>query len=155
MKLSQPVPEEQLREARKRTERLINVRDRSSAELRSRLNKAGFTDTVVEVEVNAALSMGLVDDERFVRLYVEGKKKSGWGRNRIEAGIKRYGIELKHCEGYPESFFTEEDELRRAQESLRRFRSVAKDQWGAQYRRLVSRGFTAETALKVLTLLTI
>jgi len=141
---------EQLHEARKRTERLINVRDRSSAELRKRLREAGFTDAVVEEEVEDALSLGLIDDERFTRLYVQGKKRSGWGQNRIEVEIRRYGIELRYCEGYPESFFTEEEELRRAQECLSCFHSAAKNRWAAQYRRLISKGFSTGITLKAL-----
>ena len=147
--------EGQLREARKKTERLISVRDRSSAELKLRLEKAGFSDTVIRREVDDALSAGLVDDERFMRLYIEGKKRCGWGQNRIEAELKRFGIEIRLSEGYPESFFDEEEEIKRAQECLCSFRSSAKDQWAAGYRRLISRGFSREIAQKVLRTLTI
>jgi len=140
--------EEQLKEARKRTERFVNVRDRSSAELEFRLKIAGFSESVIECEVKNALSVGLVDDERFTRLYVEGKKRSGWGQNRIVSELRRFGIEIKNCEGYPERFFDEEEELKRAQECLRRFNSTAKNQQAAFYRRLVSKGFSMEISQK-------
>lgn len=142
--------EQQLREARKRTERLINVRDRSSTELKNRLKRAGFSDNVVNHELEAACKTGLVDDERFTRLYIEGKKNHGWGKNRIEAGLRGFGIDLRLYEGYPERFFTEADELKRARTSLGSFHTTSKDPRGAQYRRLISKGFShgiAQSAL--------
>ena len=142
--------EEQLKEAHKRTERLINVRDRSSEELRHRLLIAGFSEAVVDHEVKRALSSGLISDDRFMRLYIEGKKRNGWGQKRIEAELKRFGIEIRLHEDYPECFFSEEDEIKRAKECLARYHSTAKDQWAAQYRRLIFRGFTTDIAQKAL-----
>jgi regulatory protein len=143
-------PEEQLQSARKKAERLIGVRDRSEAELRGRLARAGFDESVVERVVSEALSVGLVDDDRFVRLYVAGKKRSGWGCLRIERELTRYGIELACREGYPQAFFTDEDELNRARACLEKLRVRAKDQRAAQYRHLLSKGFPTRIARKAL-----
>ena len=139
----------QLHEARKKTERLINVRDRSSAELMSRLLHAGFSGDVALQEVQDALITGLIDDERFMRLYVESKKRSGWGQHRIEAELRRFGINIRLCEGYPESFFCENDEADRALGCLRRFNTKSKNWQAACFRRLISKGYSVETAKKV------
>ncbi|MDR3037244.1 MAG: RecX family transcriptional regulator [Coriobacteriales bacterium] len=144
--------EEQMYEARRRTERLIQVRDRSEAELRDRLGRAGFSASIVEREVAKALDFGLVDNERFASLYVAGKKHRGWGRLRIEKELRRFGIELRSFEGYPEAFFTEQDELARAQSCLERFRPRSADVQAARYRRLISRGYSNETARAALSL---
>jgi regulatory protein len=142
--------EEQLRQARKKAECLIGVRDRSEAELRERLNRAGFQGFIVEQVVNEALAAGLVDDSRFIQVYVASKRRSGWGRVRIEQGLRRYGIELGRHGGYPGEFFPEEDELERACTCLENFYSRAKDQKAARYRHLLTKGFSPETAWKAL-----
>jgi len=147
--------EEQLREARKCTERLINVRERSSVELGRRLQKAGFADDIVEREVKDAISAGLIDDERFAVLYMQSKKRGGWGRNHIEAKLRFFGIDIKSFEGYPERFFSDEEEAKLAQEYLKRFHTSSKDPRAACFRRLTSRGFSFETAQKTVKKLTI
>jgi regulatory protein len=143
-------PEDRLQGARKKAERLIGVRDRSETELRGRLARAGFDEPIVERVVSEALSVGLLDDDRFVRLYIAGKKRSGWGRLRIERELTRYGIELGCREGYPGAFFTDEDEFDRARACLEKHPVRAKDQRAAQYRHLLSKGFSAGIARKAL-----
>jgi SOS response regulatory protein OraA/RecX len=144
--------EEQRYALRRKTERLINVRDRSEAELRGRLRNAGFDEGLIDGELSRLLLAGLVDDERFTRLYIAGKKRSGWGRIRIERELGRFGIDLREREGYPERFFCEDDECERASACLARFclRSRAKDPQAAQYRFLLSRGFSMETTRKAI-----
>jgi regulatory protein len=140
--------EEQLQQARKKAECLIGTRDRSEAELRERLRRAGFQDSIVEQVMDEVLAVGLVDDCRFVQVYVASKRHSGWGRIRIEQELRRYGIELRQCEGYPEEFFPEGDELERACACLESFCSRAKDQNAARYRHLMAKGFSPEIAWK-------
>jgi regulatory protein len=138
--------EEQLHEARRKAERLIGVRERSEAELKGRLKRAGFASSIVEQVTAEALAAGLVDDRRFTELYIAGKKHSGWGQPRIEQELKAYGIELSHYEGYPEVFFSAGDELARASACLTGFSSRAKDLQAARYRHLLSKGFSQQTA---------
>jgi len=148
-------PEEQLRDARKCTERLINVRERSSTELYRRLLRAGISEDVANREVENAIVTGLVDDERFAQMYIESKKRGGWGKNHIEAKLRFFGIEIRGYEGYPERFFNENEELCRAEEYLKRFHTTSKDPRTACFRRLTSRGYSLETAQTVLKKLTI
>jgi regulatory protein len=142
--------EDPLREARKKAECLISVRERSEVELRERLKRAGFKDAVVEQVIGEALAVGLVDDSRFVELYVAGKKRSGWGQARIERELRRYGIELQQQGSYPDEFFSEEEECERAFACLEGFRSRAKDQEAARYRHLLSKGFSQQVAWRTL-----
>ena len=147
--------EEQLKEARKCTERLINVRERSSAELAQRLRKAGFADILIQKELEAVVSSGLIDDERFAQAYVESKKRSGWGKNRIEAKLRSFGIDIRLYEAYPERFFCEDEEQFQAEEYLKKFRTTSQDPRAACFRRLISRGFSVETARITVKKLTI
>ncbi|MDR1014054.1 MAG: recombination regulator RecX [Coriobacteriales bacterium] len=143
---SGPTPEERLRAARRKAERLIGVRERSVAELGLRLAQAGFEEALVAQVVGEAQAAGLVDDGRFARLYIEGKKRSGWGRSRIEQGLERFGIEPGCHEGCPAASFSDDDELERARACLERFRSRAKDPQAARYRHLLSKGFSPQIA---------
>jgi len=145
----------QLREARKRTERLINTRERSSTELSQRLSKAGFADAIVECEVDDALAKGLVDDERFAQLYIESKKRSGWGQRHIEAKLRLFGIDIKSFEGYPERYFSDQEEAHLAEEYVERFHTTSKDPRSACFRRLINRGFSQEIAKRAVKKLTI
>jgi regulatory protein len=144
--------EVQLKQARQKAECLISARDRSETELRKRLERAGFEKSIVDQVIDEVLAVGLVDDKRFIQLYLAGKKRGGWGRVRIEQELRRYGIELHRCEGYPEEFFSEEDELERARACLEGFHSSAKNQEAARYRHLMTKGFSAETTWKALRL---
>jgi regulatory protein len=147
---SKQTREEQLREARKKAERLIGVRERSEVELTNRLRQAGFANTIVKQVTTEALAVGLVDDHRFIELYIAGKKHSGWGQDRIEQELKAFGIELCQHEGYPDEFFSEDDELARAAACLAGFCSRAKDQKAARYRHLLSKGFSQHIAWRTL-----
>jgi SOS response regulatory protein OraA/RecX len=140
----------QAREAQKRTEMLIRVRDRSEHELAERLKRAGFNDAVIKKETARAVAAGLVDDERFINLYIAGKKRSGWGHRRIESELKRFGIDLRHRDGYLEKHFNDDDELERALLCLSSFKTNAKDKYAACYRKLLSKGFSNETTTKAL-----
>ncbi|MDR1082619.1 MAG: RecX family transcriptional regulator [Coriobacteriales bacterium] len=137
-------------EVRKRMECLINTRERTETELRDRLIRAGFDEKLVEGEVKRAVAAGLVDDERFTQLFIAEKKRSGWGCIRVERELRRYGIDIKRREDYPQEFFDEKDELKRALDCLEHFHSRAKNQKAAQFRRLLTRGFSMATTQKAL-----
>ncbi len=142
---------EQLREIQKRTEMLIRVRDRSEFELKDRLARVGFDSALIEHELARTQASGLVDNERFTRLFISGKKKCGWGQIRIENELKRFGIELHTLDGYPEEFFEYEEELDRAESLLQNFRTTAKDKYAACYRKLQAKGFSSEIISKAMT----
>ena len=56
---------DELREAFKKIERLVKVRDRSVLEVRNRLHRDGFVADVVDAAIDRALSVGYLDDARF------------------------------------------------------------------------------------------
>ncbi|MDR1713962.1 MAG: RecX family transcriptional regulator [Coriobacteriales bacterium] len=145
---------EQLQKARCKTEQLLNYRDRTSQELKARLMQAGFSLQVAETETRLAQQAGLIDDERFTRLYVASKRNSGWGQVRIVRELRRYGIDLQADPASCAELFDEQDELRKAMDCATRFRSRAQDQRSACFRRLITRGFSVDVARKTLSQLT-
>lgn len=128
--------------------RLVAVRDRSVFEMRKRLQDEEFDDDAVEVALEQALNCGLLDDDRFAQAYVRGKLHSRWGRNRIEREIENYGVTLSALDGYPEVFFQDSDEVKRALQELERHRTKAKNVHEARYRRLESKGYAPSVVQK-------
>lgn len=70
--------------AMERAGRLLAVRDRSRAEVRTRLARSGHAGAAVEAAVERLEASGFVNDDRFAERFAEGKVQSGWGRQRIE-----------------------------------------------------------------------
>jgi regulatory protein len=122
--------------------RLLAVRERSSQELRSRLHDAGFSTDIIQALVNRLQSTGLVDDQRFCHLYVESKRRQGWGMQRIHKALKVFGIELEDYADLSLEYSDEGDELQRASEALLRYRGRARDAYTARYRFLITKGFS-------------
>ncbi len=135
--------------------KLLASRDRSVAEVRQRLLAEGFSSDGIEKAIRRARECELLDDRRFTQSFINGKKNLGWGCRKIEAGLMRLGIELRSLPGYPDEYFDREDELRRALNSVTKSRSRAKNQYQAQFRHLISRGYSAEIAQKAISQLTL
>ena len=127
----------------KKCERLLSARERSAGELLRRLQTDGFDFELAQGLVARLQESGLVDDERFCRLYVQGKRRQGWGMRRIVYELKSYTID---AESYPELFdgFTNDDELERASEALQRYRGRSADPYAGRYRYLASKGFAPD-----------
>lgn len=70
---------DELREAFKKIERLVKVRDRSVLEVRNRLHRDGFVADVVDAAIDRALSVGYLDDARFADVLVRSRLRSGKG----------------------------------------------------------------------------
>ena len=123
--------------------RLLSVRERSSGELLKRLEEDGFDAGLAWSLVERLVDSGLVDDERFCRLYVQGKRRQGWGTRRIANQLRTYSIDIND---YPALMaeHSPEDELAHALDILERYRGRAKDAYAGRYRYLASKGFAPD-----------
>jgi regulatory protein len=79
--------------ARSRALRLLATRDRSRAEVDSRLRQAGFTADTVGATIGWLGGLGYLDDARFAERYVAEKTRNGWGPRRIRSELMRKGIQ--------------------------------------------------------------
>lgn len=98
--------------------RLLSVRPRSRRELQSRLLRAGFEAEEVQNELERLESVGLVDDERFAREFVEhqlGNRLAG--RRAVRSALASKGVDR----GTVELVLAEAggDETQRAEELAR------------------------------------
>jgi regulatory protein len=84
---------EQLEAARNAALRLLDVRERSTAELRLRLRRKGFSAEVIEGTLERLHESGLQDDARFAELFAEGAAARGLATRRIQNELRARGIE--------------------------------------------------------------
>ena len=129
--------------------RLLNTRERCESELRFKLSSDGYPSELIDELLSWALDCNLVSDQRFAEAYIAGKKNLGWGRERIERELQARDINPSTLDGYPDSFFNEEDELARAFGQASRVYQGKQDQRQAVYKRLLSKGFSTSVAFRV------
>lgn len=134
-------------QAFKKILRLVNVRERCTSELQERLMKESFSETAIEEALSRAVACGLVDDLRFAEALIRTRVRAGKGRQGIETELKRFSLEASEVAGWPEEFLgSEEDELARALDFLKRRPPTAKNKREAAYRKLATRGYRSDTA---------
>lgn len=126
--------------------KLLGMRDYSIASMRSKLSDAGFSDADIEAALDYATSSGLMDDSRYAESFIASKKELGWGRGRIERALSDKGVDYEQLEGYPDAFFSQEDELERAKKCLMSHHTSAKNVRDSHYRYLLSKGFSTYVA---------
>ena len=142
-------PEEIKADCKARLLRLLNARERCVSELRMRLKADGYPADIVDELLSWSVSCNLVSDQRFAEAYITGKKNLGWGRERIERELSSRDIEPYSLEGYPGSFFDDDEELERAFAQARLVTHSKGDRRQAIYRRLLSKGFSSSIASRV------
>ncbi len=75
--------QEEVRRAKLRALRLLEEMDRTEANVREKLQGAGFNEKAVEEAIAYVKSYGYIDDERFARVYIESKSRNK-SRKQIE-----------------------------------------------------------------------
>ena len=72
----------------------LGRRERTVAEMRQRLERAGADEAAVEQVVGELREQSLLDDQRYATLFVQDKRNlEGWGRERIGRTLAERGIE--------------------------------------------------------------
>ncbi len=129
--------------------RLLNYRDRTSHELAERLQKDGFSSKATYGALDRAMRLGLVDDARYCRNYIDQSFRAGKGRRVVENDLKRKGVSqadiLLHLST---SVFEEENEEERAYQFLLKHPPRGKSIRESAFRKLVSKGYSVSAASK-------
>lgn len=72
----------------------LNRRERTVAEVRARLERAGCEAGEIEYALDELRALGQLDDARFARLFVQDRRElDGWGAERIARRLDRLGVE--------------------------------------------------------------
>ncbi len=141
--------------AREKCLRLLGLRARSTAELRDRLRRAGFSEEVMESVLSHLAGAKLIDDEQFARTWVAGRQASGGaGRHKLRWELRRKGISNDIIQRVVDEGIDDEAELRRAMalaQARLRGRPPEPKVRARLQRLLLGRGFeypTVETVLR-------
>lgn len=151
--LEEVVLDEQFRQCRDYAFLLLSYRARSKKELTERLKKKGYSEEIIDRVMKRLAELGLIDDERLARDFVESRIKVGHkGRWRVRAELLKMGVAREVVE---RKIQAAPDEVAAAkmvvEHYLPRYRNLTP---ATQKRRLIGilarRGFSPETIVKVL-----
>ena len=121
---------------------MLSRRDHGTEEARRKLALYGFRDIEIDAAIERASELRFLNDDRFVAYFIEECKRRGWGRRKVEVELKRRGIDLDTVPGWPEDYFSDEDDLSRARELLSRRPVPDSGAFEKLVRRLMSKGFS-------------
>lgn len=125
---------------------MLSRRDYGTAEAEGRLLGYGFHADAVARAVARATELRFLDDGRFAVHFIEERKRRGWGQRKVEQELKRRGLNPGDIEGYPEAFFSADDDLERARDILARRRVPEARAFEKLVRHLMSKGFSYAVA---------
>lgn len=134
-------------QARERALRLLGYRERSVQELRQRLTYDGYPAPIVATTVDRMIELSLVDDARFASAWVRARQNAGFGPRRIRSELSRAGVSDEIASEALGECGEERDEIDRAREALRGRTASDRADRDRLVRRLVSRGFSLQTAI--------
>lgn len=131
--------------AMRKIERLCSMREQASKQLFQRLVRDGFSETVANSAISRARSYGLVDDMRFADVLVRCRVAAGKGSAGIARELSALDIDPLSVDEFVRLSESDESlELDRALTLLMRKPPRAKNAREAAYRKLVTKGYSAE-----------
>lgn len=131
--------------AMRKIERLCSMREQASKQLFQRLVRDGFSEKVANSAISRALSCGLVDDMRFADVLVRCRVAAGKGCAGIARELSALDIDPLSVDEFVKLSESDESvELDRALALLMRKPPRAKNAREAAYRKLVTKGYSAE-----------
>lgn len=135
---------------------LLETSDQSVGEVRNRLLRAGYPDTVIESAIEWMIEYGYLDDVRFTHNYIRSMKDyKGKSKRDIFYGLLNKGISRNIASDIIEEYeFCDEDNIYR----LLRKKGVSKENINELdsklrnklYRYLVSKGYDSSLVIDVL-----
>lgn len=120
---------------------MLARRDHAVREVEQKLARTGYRRASIEAAVARAQQQRFLNDERFSDYFIRERVQRGWGRRKIELELKRRGVDVSMLPGYPETYFSREDDLERASALLARKRIPDRDPYPKLMRFLVGKGF--------------
>jgi regulatory protein len=133
-----------------RAVRLLAAHDRSTHEIRTRLNASGAAPEIVISTISRLLELHYLDDERFARTTAEAAVRRGHGSERVRAALGAKGVAEPLVDAAIAAVFTDEPALAR-QVLARRFQTPPHDprERAKAVRFLLQRGFPEMVVLAI------
>lgn len=120
---------------------MLSRRDHAEREACDKLRAIGFRTASIDEAVQRAREARFLDTDRFMRYFIDERKRRGWGRRKIELELARKGADPTTLLGYPEDFFPVDDELSRARSLLAKKRIPEARAFEKLVRFLMGKGF--------------
>ena len=147
---------DQLLVARVKAMHYLALKARTEHEVRQKLLRQGFSDTVVESVVERLHERGYLDDEAYARSFVQGRfNNKGYGPQRIRNDLRRRGVAGALIEAALEQSMNEADTLSAArQHAEKRWEHLSRETDPRKRRKklsdfLLRRGYTYDTVRRV------
>ena len=115
------VPEELRLQALAAAVRFAEYRLRSSEEVRLRLRRYGYRDTLCESVVRQLQECGVLDDFRFASAYMEEMLRKGYGHRRVRDRLLSKRLSREVVESVMEGYPWNEERDRALKQALKRF----------------------------------
>ena len=152
----EPTQDAALAKAKKDALRLLSFRARSIQELRGRLTRKNHTPALVEQVIGFCLKQGLLDDEKFAKLYALSRIQSRpVGKNLIQRDLQSKGVSAQvvlQALGTLVDFDEKQTALNMATRRHQRMSGLAENVSKARlYGFLKRRGFTGEAVFYALS----
>ncbi len=150
-----PETREPCQKARNIVYRLLKFRARSEQEIRQRLLRHRIPKDVIEETVTYLRSVGIIDDEAFVRSWIRARSRKPFGYKKILAELKQKGVDDSLIRGImdPQTLFEDEEDVVRhlAAERARRYRGLDRTTLQRRmYGYLTRRGFRSSVIKKII-----
>ncbi len=123
---------------------LLKYQDRTKKELKERLMRAEFPEFITEGAVAYVESFGYINDEEYVRRYMEYKSGSK-SKIQIKMDLRKKGITAETLERVFEEYEYEEDDILEEQvkKRIRQKGSVTKENFQKYYGYFARKGFNS------------
>lgn len=130
---------------------LLKYQDRTKKELKERLMRAEFPEFITEGAVAYVESFGYINDEEYVRRYMEYKSGSK-SKIQIKMDLRKKGITAETLERVFEEYEYEEDDILEEQvkKRIRQKGSVTKENFQKYYGYFARKGFNSDKILDLL-----
>lgn len=151
IKLIEALNEENIKEAYNKALELLTLKDYTSFEIKTKLNKKGYEDDVIENVIYKLIDYNFINDERYANNYLDySLKYKKHGKNKIIYSLRQKGINksilsslnFDNNKEYEYALILGEKKFNKLTEDKNKKEKI--------YRYLLSRGYNIGVVLKVI-----
>ena len=142
-----------LKRAKLRAMHLLNDMDRTESQLRTKLLNGDYPADIVDEAIAYVKSFGYINDESYIRRFIESKKNSK-SKKEIYALLMKKGVDMEQVQEILSEYYGAEDSLNAIRDLLRKKRYDPKSATDQEMRKiygyLARKGFDYEDIRQVI-----
>ncbi|MGQ9618609.1 MAG: regulatory protein RecX [Candidatus Aminicenantia bacterium] len=130
----------------------LSYSDRFTKEIIQRLKREEFSKEEVNSTIEKLKTLGLVDDSKVAREYINAKVRKGWGPERIRFELTKRGVPEEIIESSLKEIFSEVDEREMIIKAMEKFLKTRKGKniFARAKRFLFRKGFSHDKILDII-----